>query len=83
MNIDIKDTINLSDNNEYVVVSKVNYENNIYYYLIDIENTANVKFCMENKENSVLEVVDQALIQTLLPMFLNEAKDHINIDMFN
>ena len=33
MTIEIKDTITLSDSNNYVVVSKIIYENMIYYYL--------------------------------------------------
>ena len=31
--IDIKDVLTLDDKNEYVVVSKINYESKIYYYL--------------------------------------------------
>ena len=38
MNIDIKDVITLDDNNEYVVVNKVNYNDKNYYYLRDMED---------------------------------------------
>lgn len=34
---EIKDTLVLDDDNEYVVVSKINYENKFYYYLVDIK----------------------------------------------
>ena len=34
--IDIKDILTLDDNNKYIVVSKVNYEGKIYYYLITL-----------------------------------------------
>lgn len=81
MNIEIKDTTTLSDNNEYIVVSKINYENNTYYYLIDKRNSGNIKFCVENKNknNSIIEVLDKNLIQFLLPLFVNKAKDYINL----
>ena len=35
MNIEIKDTLTLDDDKSYVVVSKVNYQNNTYLYLIE------------------------------------------------
>jgi len=71
MNIDIKDTLTLSDNNCYVVVSKVNYGNNTYYYLIDKPTNESVKFCVERPEsNALLEIEDKNLIQRLLPLFL-------------
>lgn len=82
MNIDIKDTITLDDNNKYIVVSKVIYNNETYYYLIDEVNNENVKFCIENKQtgNSIIEITDQNLIQTLLPLFFNQSKDYINLE---
>lgn len=81
MNIDIKDVVTLSDNIRYAVVSKVNYGNNVYYYLTEIENIANIKFLVENKErNSLVEVEDKELIQKLLPLFVNETKGKLNLD---
>lgn len=81
MNIEIKDVVTLSDNIRYAVVSKVNYENNIYYYLTEIENIANIKFLVENKErNSLVEVEDKELIQKLLPLFVKESKEKLNLD---
>jgi len=71
MNVEIKDILVLSDDNSYVVVSKVIYENNTYYYLIDKDKNENLKFCVEKPENnSLLEVEDANLIQKLLPLFL-------------
>ena len=62
---------------------KVNYENNIFYYLIDELNNENIKFCMENKknDNSIIEIENQELINTLLPMFLNETKEELKKDL--
>lgn len=81
MNIDIKDVVTLNDDIRYAVVSKVNYENNVYYYLAEIDNLSNIKFLVENKErNSLVEVEDKGLIQKLLPLFVNESKEKLNLD---
>ena len=75
--IDIKDTLNLSDGKEYVVASKAEYENDIYYYLVDINEYSNIKFCKEKKTNDdlrMIELEDENLIQKLLPMFFEAGK---------
>ena len=77
MTINIKDTLTLDDNNEYVVISKINYESKIYYYLLDKNNKENFKFCYEDKEELV-EVDDKELATKLLPLFVEVAKKEIN-----
>ena len=78
MDIDIKDMITLSDDNEYIVVSKTDYKECTYYYLIDSSNNENIKFCAENIENrSLEEVEDKDLIQQLLPLFLKASTSSI------
>jgi hypothetical protein len=75
--IEIKDTLNLSDGNEYVVCSKVEYERKKYLYLIDINNYKNVKFCEEVRTDEIDKVVnveDAELIKTLIPMFYEASK---------
>ncbi len=73
MNIDIKDLLTLSDKNKYVVVSKIYYDGKDYLYLIDINNSSNLKFCyIEN--DSVIEITDKELNTKLLPLFLEKAK---------
>lgn len=74
--IDIKDTIALSDNNEYVVVSKANYNDKVYYYLIDKNDSGNIMFCYQDN-NELVELTDKDLIVKLLPLFLKEAKDEL------
>ena len=82
MNIEIKDEIKLDDNNEYVVVSKIIYENNIYFYIVNINNNTEFKILRYNKENEKLsEFEDQELIKKLLPLLLEEAAKHINIEI--
>lgn len=73
--INVKDVITLSDKNEYVVVSKADYEGKTYYYLIDINHEENMKFCYEeSKEEKIalVEVMDQTLIQKLIVLFMKE-----------
>lgn len=77
MNIDVKDTLILDDNNEYVVVSKINYENKNYYYLIDTNEPDNLMICYEDKLELV-ELNDKELTTRLLPLFLEASKDIIN-----
>lgn len=72
MNIDIKDTLKLDDNNEYVVVGKVNYENKYYYYLIDMEDPENLMFCYEDN-GDLVELMDKDLTAKLLPLFLEKS----------
>ena len=44
MDIRYKDLIKLSDGNEYVVSSMATYENEQYYYVINIHDNSIVKF---------------------------------------
>lgn len=76
MNIDIKDTLMLDDKNEYVVVSKIKVKDKYYYYLVDIKNNENLKFCYQNDEELV-ELNDKELTTKLLPLFLEKANQKI------
>lgn len=66
--IQIKDVVTLSDQNEYLVVSKVDHEYRNYYYLVDINDNSNVLFLYENGEK-LTEVEEPELVSRLLPMF--------------
>lgn len=77
MIINIKDTLILDDNNEYVVISKVNYDGKNYYYLLDINNKENFKFCYEDNEELV-EIEDKELNTKLLSLFVETAKKEID-----
>ena len=78
MIINIKDTLTLDDNNEYVVISKINYDNKNYYYLLDKNNTGNPKFCYEDNDELV-EINDRDLTAKLLPLFVEAAIDEIDL----
>lgn len=82
MNIDIKDLITLDDKNKYVVASKANYENRIYYLLVNLNDMSDVKFCYEKGiDNTLLESDDKEINQKLLPLFLNATDKAMNIDL--
>lgn len=78
MTINIKDTLTLNDNNEYIVVSKVNYDNKTYYYLLDKNDIVNMKFCYEDN-GELVELEDKELSTKLLPLFLETAQKEVNI----
>jgi hypothetical protein len=74
--INIKDSLVLDDDNEYVVVSKVNYETKEYFYILDKFNNSNYKFCyLDNEE--LVEIEDEELTKILLPLLLDSAKEEI------
>ena len=69
----------MDDDNEYIVVSKVNYKGLIYYYLLDKNDNSNIKFCYEDNVNEELvEIDDKVLITKLLPLFLKESLNEID-----
>ena len=74
MIINIKDTLTLDDNNEYVVVSKINYENKKYYCLVDINDNENLKFCYQENDE-IVELIDKKITTKLLPLFYEASKD--------
>ena len=71
MDIKKQDLLTLDDHNDYVVVSKVEYENAFYYYIVDINNLENLKFVKESN-NELFEIKDQDLITNLIPLFIND-----------
>ena len=77
MDIEIKDTLTLSDGNKYIVVSKTNSNGKTYYYLVDLVNNKNIKFCEED-HNELVEIENSEIIRALLPLFVNASKDILN-----
>ena len=73
MNIKYSDVLTLSDKKQYIVAGMTNYNNYDYLFLID------VKFVWL-KENSVVVLdnkLDCKLIEALLPLFVNNAKEFL------
>lgn len=89
MDIDIKDVITLDDDNEYVVVSKIVYSDETYFYIVNTnisednneEGNTGFKILKLNKENQKLAEFDnQELVKELLPLFLKESVKYIDLD---
>ena len=75
--MEIRDVITLNDNNKYVIISKIEYEKNKYYYLVDINNAENLLFCYED-EGDLVKLNDAELIKKILPLFLEASKEIMN-----
>ena len=69
--MDITDILTLSDDNEYIIASKVNYDYKIYLCLVDINNNKNVKFCYLDNDEVVI-VKKENLSNVLVLKLLNE-----------
>ena len=73
MDLRLNDAVKLNDGNEYVIVSIAEYNNQNYYYLVDINNNENLKF-FTKEENAMFEVEDGNIIQTILPLLIDTVK---------
>ena len=69
--IEMKDIVTLSDDKEYQVISKINYEGLVYYYLVDMQEISNCKFMYENDDN-LTEIDDEELISRLMPIMFKK-----------
>lgn len=79
--MEIRDVVVFDDDNEYVIASKVDYNNKTYLYLSDVNNSGKVMFGYLDSDD-IVEIKDSKLIKELLPMFLESSKDVIN-EIFN
>lgn len=76
--LNIKDLITLDDNNRYLVTNKALLDGLTYYFLVDIKNNTNIKFCYENKIGDKLELTevdDDNLITKLILLFAKNILD--------
>ncbi len=69
--MEITDILTLSDNNEYIIASKAEYEYKIYLCLVDINNNKNVKFCYLDNDEVVI-VKKENLSNVLVLKLLSE-----------
>lgn len=76
--MNVKDILTLSDGNEYVIASKVNYDYKIYLYLVDINNNKNIKICYLDNDEVVIvkkEDLSETLLLKLFTNMLNVIKE--------
>lgn len=72
--------ITLSDNKKYLVLSKIDYSNEKYLYLSNLEDPVDIKVCREESENESLQLVvvtDKKLIKKLFTYFFKDMKTMI------
>lgn len=74
--IDVKDVLTLEDDKKYVVVSKIDYENKVYFYLVGVEEITDVKFGYIDN-NEFVEINDKELVTKLLPHFYKDVKKNL------
>ena len=73
MNIEIKDVVTLDNDIQYIVKSKTNYNNELYYYFVNSKDENDFKILRFNKNNNkLIEFENPNLIKKLLPLFLKE-----------
>ncbi len=79
MKINIQDIITLNDNNEYVVVSKIEIKNKEYICIIDINDKTNIKYAEVKKEYiSIINNNEEELLNTIIPLFYINSYNKIN-----
>lgn len=77
MTINFEDVLTLDDDKKYVVTSKINFQEKEYLYLVDINNTANIKFASienDDEQTFVEEVNDSDILERLIPLFAEDTK---------
>lgn len=73
MKIDKNDILTLSDNNQYIVLSKIYIAEEVYLYLVDILNNYNIKI-VKLLEDSIIEVEDSCLLDKLIRQIVDDLK---------
>ena len=81
--LDVLDSLILDDGNEYLVTSKVdNLDDNVYYYLADINNIENFKYGIV-EDDAFFQINEPELFKKLLPLFTNNCLKNIPKDLFD
>ena len=84
MDIGIKDLVTLDNNIEYIVTSKITYENEEYYYFVNNKDNKDFKILRLNKNNNkLIEFDNPDLTKKLLPLFVKETLNSIKKENSN
>ena len=75
--MNIKDILKLSDGNDYIIASKVDYANKTYFCLVDLNNKDNAKFCYLDSDEVVI-IEKEKLDNILLLKLMNNLMDTLN-----
>ncbi len=66
--------LTLDNSKKFVVAGTTNYENNLYCYVAELDNPDNTKIYLV-KENNLVQVVDENLIEELESIFVSNFAD--------
>jgi len=80
MKVEIENVIKLDDNNEYVVVGKADYENEIYLYIVDINDNSKFKITKLDKDKLIEVENNKELIRKLIILFYESAIKTIDLN---
>lgn len=69
MNLNKNDVIKLSDNNSYLVLSKVLYNNIYYFYIVDILDNSNVKI-VSITYNNIIDIKDDEVLDEVIKLII-------------
>ena len=65
--------LTLENGKEYAIVSSTEYKNEAYIYIASLENENDTKVCIY-KNNEIIEVNDENILQIVEPIFLDNLK---------
>ena len=80
MNLEINNVITLGNNEQYLIVEKVIYNSENYYYIAEVNQTHtdikdNYKIVIVNNENNkqlIEEITGEDKLKEILPLFLEK-----------
>lgn len=74
--LNLRDIIKIK-NDDFIVISKIDYENQEYFYLANTNKNNEFKYCTL-KDEYLVEVNDSSLLQKLIPLFTDQAMMELN-----
>ena len=76
--IEERDIIKLDDGKTYAVMSSLIDNNKKYYYIMDVKNRNNIKFCYE-EDNALVEENRTEELKKLVSLFASNLRKEIKI----
>lgn len=72
--LEVGKVLTIDNGKEYAVVSSCTYENNIYIYIVNLENENDTKIC-RFLNNEITEILDEDLVDELSIMLLDKLSE--------
>ena len=84
MNIDIRDSLTLDTGKEYTVISKITFQGEIHYLLVEKGSglNRNIKLCKMYGEANLQIITDNELNSILMPLFIEKSMKQLTPDEF-